>query len=215
MIVLRMLRVVLASAVALLMPAHAFAVVFDGKNWAQPNDFNPPGGFSWNDVATVCPVGGGLCSGSLGATSFDGWIWATVEEVASLFHAIEASFPDNTIASLEVGDGTVLETVFFGPAGFDHTFITSHPDRLVGGWSASAPIGSNSAFAPVVVDRGVSAAPLVDAWSTELLVDKNIAQGGRGVWLYSAAPVQVHEPSVLALLVLGIAAALGMRRRAA
>ena len=208
-------RIVLACALALLVPAHASAVLFDGKDWAQPADFAPVGGFTWDDIATVCPVGGGACSGSLGAFSFDGWIWATVEEVGSLFHAIEASFPDNGIAELEVADGTVLETVFFGPGGFVHTIITAHPDRLVTGWSASAPNGSNSAYSPSVTDRGVSAAPLVDAWKTDGLIDKDIAMGARGVWLYSSTPVQVPEPSTLALVLLGIAGLLGMRRRAA
>lgn len=73
---------------ALTTPLQVAAVTFDGKDWAQPADFI---GFSWDQVTTVCPSGGGACSGSIsglaGARDFTGFTWATIEDVASLFRS--------------------------------------------------------------------------------------------------------------------------------
>jgi hypothetical protein len=68
------IRIILAASI-LLLSGQVNAAVIDGTDWRQLTETN---GFSWNEIATVCPSGGGACSGSLGLTNFDGWIWATV-----------------------------------------------------------------------------------------------------------------------------------------
>ena len=83
-----MLAAIGAAALTTSLQVAAFS--FDGKEWAQPADFV---GFSWDQVTTVCPSGGGLCSGSIsglaGARDFTGFTWPTIEEVASLFRSVE------------------------------------------------------------------------------------------------------------------------------
>jgi hypothetical protein len=44
------------SGYMLLLSMQASAVLFDGKDWAQPANFT---GFSWDEIATVCPAGAG------------------------------------------------------------------------------------------------------------------------------------------------------------
>lgn len=67
------------SANASLMPP----VTVDGRDWLQPVDFI---NLSWNTMNSVCNATTGLCSGSLGGNSLDGWIWASVDDVNSLFN---------------------------------------------------------------------------------------------------------------------------------
>jgi hypothetical protein len=77
--------------------AASATLMIQGTEWRQLTE---TGGFSWNDVATVCPINGGLCSGSLRSTSFDGWNWANVFEVGELL-GILTPHPGNTITNYQ------------------------------------------------------------------------------------------------------------------
>ena len=202
------LAAALTGAVLTLASAPAFAVVLDGKDWAQPAAFP---GFSWLQVATVCPPGGGACKGSLGDTSFDGWIWATADEVGSLFHSIEPSFPGQGRGLLLKSMGGPPEDIFFGPGGFVPTSM-SGPRKTVEAWTATRKID-----VPPMNDFD-SYLAFVSSAPSELTLWTNVEARGRnlssGVWLYQET-VSIPEPSSLVLLAAALAALLALRRRVA
>ena len=79
----------IACALLLLFVAQSHAgymapVSVDGRDWLQPLDFVDT---SWNDVAAVCDPVTGICSGSLNGGSLDGWTWASLLDVTSLFNS--------------------------------------------------------------------------------------------------------------------------------
>lgn len=188
----------------LLLSTHAFAVPFDGKDWAQPRDFL---GFTWHDISSVCPIGGGECSGSLGTVSFDGWTWASVFEIGSLFHSIETRFPDNGISDLVVREVSALEAVFFGTDGFLPTFgAKDGPDPRIVGWSATVYEGDPSrtqAYAPIVSDA-LCCVPFEGVWTTAHFRRQVEDAAEVGVWLYRSA--SIPEPSTLFLVSAGLLA---------
>lgn len=63
----------------------AAPVTVDGLEWMQVTDTV---NFSWNDMASVCDVGTGACTGSLGTTDLTGWTWASILDVGQLFSAL-------------------------------------------------------------------------------------------------------------------------------
>ena len=67
---------VVACAVSLLTSsAFAASVNVAGKEWRQVSETL---GYSWTQIAGVCPAGGGVCTGSLVGADFTGWTWATI-----------------------------------------------------------------------------------------------------------------------------------------
>jgi hypothetical protein len=123
------------------------------------------------------------------------------------FDPVAQSVRRRPLVELNVGDGTVLETVFFNSCGT--IFTDASGTRRITGWPASAPIGGNQAYSPSVVDRLMSSPDLTsddaDAWISQVQVDKSIGQSTSGVWLYCTAPLQVPEPSILWLLAFALA----------
>lgn len=191
---------------ALALPIQAAAIPFDGKDWAQPADFT---GFSWDEVSTVCPSGGGACSGSLtglsGTRDFTGWTWATVGEVASLFRSVESAFPGIDFAVLDTPLGSVLETVFLGPGGF---LSTAGAEAQAGGFSAWVWAWSATPSCPApCVDHASAPAVVVwptgglNRWTTTAGRGPTVAGTEYGVWLYRTGMVSIPEPSAFALLV--------------
>ena len=187
------------------LPIQVAAIPFDGKDWAQCADFT---GLSWDDVSTVCPSGGGACSGSLtrqaGTREFPGWTWATVREVASLFRSVESAFPGSDFAVLDAPLGSVLETGVLGPSGF--LSIAGAEAQSIGfsawvwAWSAtpSCPAPrADHASAPAVV---VWTAGGVIRWTTTAGRGPTIAGGEYGAWLYRTRVGSIPESSTLALL---------------
>ena len=192
----------LAAVLGVIGGARA-AVVADGREWAQPADY---AGLTWSSIATVCPVGGGACAGWIGSRSFDGWTWATVGEVGSLFHYFESSFPDNGSASLSLPSPSSIETSFFVqfvPA-YDTTI-----QRYVGGWSATASDASH-AYKPFVNDLKNPAS--LDVYRTDAAPATNAYLPLDGAWLYRSPAVPV--PAALTLFASALmAVGASLRRR--
>ena len=86
-----------------------------GKEWAPIHLFR---GLSWNQIDAVCPVtSGGVCDGSLLGYNMDGWTWADVDEVNTLFNSY--------IGTAELGPGPDSH---LGPTG------TFYDAMLADGW---------------------------------------------------------------------------------
>jgi len=58
-------------------------VVVNEREWLQPVDF---ANHSWTAISTVCDSATGVCSGILGGKDLTGWIWASVDDVNTLFN---------------------------------------------------------------------------------------------------------------------------------
>jgi hypothetical protein len=136
---------VASSATYYIMPVFSDSVpitdtvLADGREWAQPGLFAP---ISWNDIDTVCPViSGGACSGNLKGWDMNGWTWASVPDLNSLF---------NTYLLLRGVSGDDL----LGPTDpdiYSETFGPFYEPFFDDGWRQTATVGILK---------------LVDAWSS-------------------------------------------------
>ena len=113
-------------------PAYTDA---SGQEWRQVTETM---GLSWNDLNAACP--GGVCTGTAGAAAIDvdGWMWATITNVADLFNEF-IDFPalDGTVGFYTESEST------WAPAFldlFDFTQFATGNDGGpgVGGWSATS-----------------------------------------------------------------------------
>lgn len=188
-------------------PAEA-GVIIDGKEWRQLTE---TAGFSWNEVATVFPLGGGVGVGSIGSTDFTGWTWATISEVADLF-AFLTPHPGG------VFDYEELQSTW-APIVFD-LFTPTYADigstRLTGFAATTVPSRNDLAYTPEILDRPNLFSNLPDHANTANVrgVDLVGNVDNPGVWLYRNA-TPVPEPSSLALFSIGCCGLFGYgwRRR--
>jgi hypothetical protein len=199
-------RFVAVLALGLLGAQSANAVVIDGKDWRQLTETT---GFSWLVVNTAC--GTGVCSGSLGSTSVDGWHWADDADVRELFETLikpgSTQFPTATSSYMAANDPDVAAAV---TSIFDPTWIFklgAVAYRDVRGLTHSSSGGtttlaylSDSPFA-----TGLDYAAFDTTYPT------NLGDDHTGLWLYK--PVSVPEPTTLALVGVGLAGVGLFRRR--
>ncbi len=160
--------------------ASSAATVFaDGKNWRQLTETT---GFSFDAVANHCPIGGGACTGV-----FDGWTWATVTEVQSLFESYNIGFIVNGGTSdFEAPDNdnpwaTAFLTDFNRTGGAPGNF------PFVSGWTA-IEIDSTFSYFGEVSDSFLN--DLGDRMRTA----RSPRTAGfplRGVWLYETQPTVI------------------------
>ena len=61
---------------------HDDIVEADGKQWLQVAAFT---NLSWTDVSKVCDAQTGVCSGNLNGSSLNGWTWASIADLDSLY----------------------------------------------------------------------------------------------------------------------------------
>lgn len=195
----------LVVLVALIAPgtSQAASVVVGDKVWRQLTEVT---GFSHDQLATVCDVDTGVCSGSLGGVAFSGWTWASVDDVGELFHAL-TPHPGGIAAYFE-----------FGERGWAQDFLTlfewtndSFSYLEVNGWTRTLvdPNDPSAAyFASVWQDNtpglGLDTADNSASYSTSLDFS------GGGAWLYQ--PANVPVPGGLVLLTCALAT-LGLMRR--
>lgn len=201
-------RLIALAALGLLTAQAANAVVIDGKDWRQVTETT---GFSWLVASSAC--GTGVCSGSIGDTSVDGWTWADTTDVLGLFEALiqpgSTQFPTSTSSYSAVGDADIANAVtsIFAPTS---TFaLGTNVYREVRGMTRGTAGGTTTMA--YLTDNpfatGLDMAAFDTTWPT------NLGDGGTGLWLYKTVEAaSVPEPGTFALLGAGMAV-MGLARR--
>lgn len=190
------------------MPAQAGSIItdfvtVDGTDWAQPKDFT---NLSWGAMDTVCPTG--VCStGMLNGFDMNGWVWAGVDDVNSLFN----DYLENAGVvgdDLLVGDDFYIEvSSAWAPAFLSDFAITgtiSGLARFVLGYLRETPEGEFVRTASIV--EGIHQLTPQDQVSSGDRNSISSAQSNRGGWFYRAKVTPVPGPSTLFLLGLGLLA---------
>ncbi len=178
---------VASSEVFYLMPVFKMAepvtdtITVDGKEWAQVDLFSV---LSWQDIDAVCPAG--VCSGVLNGFDMTGWMWATVEDLNSLFNSYIG------FAALGPGSDTYAEgtNTEWAPAFFDDGWRPNNPLDEGGISQAIFGVLRDKITAPegevalpgAIVDAGPTAIGLGDFASTEGKVSLDLKAGGS--WFY-------------------------------
>ncbi len=152
-----------------------------GREWAQVDLFAD---LSWSDINTTCPAG--ICSGVLNGFDMTGWMWASVEDLNSLFNhyiGFEALGPgpdtygegkNSAWAPAFFNDGWRPNNPF-GEREFSRALFGPLRDRItVQGGEAAAPGG--------IADVNPTALSMVDLASTEGKVSLELKAGGS--WFY-------------------------------
>ena len=190
---------VVACAVSLLTSsAFAASVNVAGKEWRQVSETL---GYSWTQIAGVCPAGGGVCTGSLVGADFTGWTWATIEEVGNLlFPVYNPSFPGGISAHTQAGSP-------WAPAFLTDFYATdtTHGYDYVFGWTATPADGTGSYAANVT---NWSNGGLFDEMKTNIVRLNQMSDPTLGAWLYHPIPL----PPALPLMGLAMAG-LGFTRK--
>lgn len=138
-------------ATILLAPSFAVAdgVIVGDREWRQPIDTS---GFQWSQVASVCSATTGACAGSLGGVSFDGWTWASSEDVQDLFEQLiqpdSVQFPTIETNYFATKDPDIRAAL--GPGGFTPLATDFGPVRT-GGWTRSVFLFAPLYFAPYLI----------------------------------------------------------------
>jgi hypothetical protein len=184
-----------------------------GWEWAEVAELT---NLTWNQVNDVCDEDGvTACVGSLNQKEFDGWIWATSDQVSDLF--VNAT-DDLTATMLSDGHADVFGSPW-APQFLDlftPTFgFPGHSDWVIG-WSAdSVPNVATRAYAPFMRDVFILCPPCsifdADSATINAVNDKDNPLLG-GVWLHRPAETAVVTPEPASLLLLGSGLLVGIRR---
>ncbi|HYI23433.1 MAG TPA: calcium-binding protein [Candidatus Limnocylindrales bacterium] len=152
----------------------------DGKEWRQLYETTS---VSWNQVAAICPQDGVTpCEGSIGTKNFNGWVWATADQVVEFLGYYEP-------ALLTAEPPSLSGTPYFGTAlGFLNSMrwtiyqTTTYTNyEAAYGWTAStteegAPIQGSASFGWYPFSGSFSVGPSGAATDSTTW---------RGVWLWS------------------------------
>ena len=161
------------------------AIVIDDKEWRQPIETR---GYSYNEVATICPTNGTQCSGMLDQVDFTDWIWAPITEVEDMFKTFNSTFnpPQQAVEIDSTWAPEVLDA--FLP-------IMNLPDgsQQLTAYSSSF-LGSNM--------TNVAAGVVTDSLpgSNDLMVSNvgnpvDVKNSGIGIWLYKNVPPPNAAPT--------------------
>jgi len=188
--VMQSLRLALvALCLAVPVGGHAATVIADGKEWRQVTE---TAGVSWNTLAASCDTGTGVCGGA-----YDGWTWASSDEVVSLFQSfIGPSFT-----------GYIEEfSSSWAPAFLSQFQFTNEVSGVranyveVEGLTRTLFDSSTAVSALMVYHISTPFTPD----RAQFLTDKELdfASSALGGWMYVTAPIP--EPEIYAMMGLGL-----------
>jgi PEP-CTERM motif len=181
-------------------------VIVGSQEWAQVNLFT---NVSWNDLNTQCP--GGVCSAASTLNGYDleGWTWASVDVVQTLFNGFTGR--SDVAPSFVAQYGSVWAPSFFSL--FTPTFTSAGGGKSLNGMTSTLTVCCNSAFV-AYVEYGLENEP--DEIGTDFVIDIAYDGGDRyvGGWFYRAdSPTPAPVPATLALFGLGLASMAITRRK--
>jgi hypothetical protein len=168
------------------------------KDWAHVNLFS---NLSWNQLNTQCPAGVCGSSSTLNGWDMDGWSWASIDEIKTLFQTItgQISGITGTYYLAEVGSSWGSQYAnLFGGIDYGNGIIT------VGGLGSTQRNAGNAIFSSL--QEAVNPAGADFLRSNANWFSKDLRAGFSGAWMYRSAAntVAVPEPSTLAILALGL-----------
>jgi hypothetical protein len=186
-----------ASAVPI---SAADIVNVGGQEWAQVDLFTSN---SWNTINAQCPSGLCLTTSTVNGYSLDGWTWASIDEVQSLFNTFTGQVASAPAVYSEQGSTWAPELLqLFNPTDFLPGILSR-----VSGFTASLT-GTNGYLGRV--DDSLVFGP-GDVVSTAVTTSPSFGSLTIGAWFVRDAN-QVPTPATIPLL--GIAlAALGFSRK--
>jgi len=178
----------------------ADGVIVGDREWRQLTDTI---NLTWSDVASVCNTTTGACSGSIGPVSFDGWTWASIEDVQELFEQLikpeSIQFPTIETNYLAVNDPDIRAAL--GPSGFAPVPAGFGPVRT-GGWTRSVFMFPPLYFSPYLLLEAAAQNEDFACLNCAGVADEG-PQSYRGNWMYRAAtPAQLLDQ--LAANVVGV-----------
>lgn len=193
-----------------------------GKVWAQPNLFV---GLSWIEIDEACPAGALSCTpgSTLNGFTMTGWTWASVEDVGELF-AATTPHPGGRLESFSE-QNSAWAPAFFDVVGFEPT--PSFGDtliRIMRGYTSTLfdpnllPAEDRVAFTGFVRDCNDDCPPsgedLVSTRFGAVVTGPDTISAPPGAFFYrTTAAVAVPEPTLSALLGMGLAGLWLARRR--
>ena len=186
--------------------AHA-GVIVDEKEWRQVSE---TAGFTWAEVASVCDPTTGGCSSSLGGIEFNGWTWASVEDLNGLFNSYIPGSSNN------IGPGpdefkeanSVAIPLFFDD--FNQTSsIVGFVQQVVGLTRTTTNYASGLAYEGSATNFFNFNPQYNDSFKTFGVFGKETEAAG--FWLYKTVN-PVPEPPIFLLFVISLIALCGSQR---
>lgn len=185
-------------------------VTVDNKDWAKPADFLSS---TWAEVDTVCPrLSDGICSGTLNGFDMNGWTWASVTDVRSMFEGqyIQPTEWEN----FSLGADIEFVQNIIGDFGATRHYLDVL--EVLDGWSRDLRVADNysnnySIWVSVLDCKRTD----LDGCDLDAVYDyaapKTVDDNQVGAWFYRDA-ISVPEPSSLAIFALGVAGLMVRRK---
>ncbi|KAI5911992.1 hypothetical protein PA01_18295 [Azoarcus sp. PA01] len=205
-------RIAVALTLALLISPTANALVIDGRDWRQVSETV---GVSWSQVAGACKENTGVCKGSIGNVLFDGWTWASVDDIRVLFDRLifpqTVEFPTLDSSWGEFFGGNI--DALIDESMFVNTYHHS-PGIAEGVYGLSRSLyldgdGTAHPLRPYLENYFLEGAG--DSASLLSFAGKEATADWMGVWLYKSAFL-VPEPNSFSLILASFAALLIVAR---